>query len=183
MASVEVVAKRYSKALFELAGSTEVARSWIAPLDAVVDAVNTSPELANLLRSPAFSAENKWAVLSKLGEHVGAPKPFADYLRLLAEAQRTEALEAISADFKRSVLEAENSVEANVQTAIALSDAQTRQMQSLLEKAFGKKVTMIVISDSDLVAGLRVSIGGKTLDATLSSNLDLMNKELLGAHA
>jgi F-type H+-transporting ATPase subunit delta len=181
MAVASVVAKRYSRALWQLAGGKETAKKWKSSLDVLVDAMGSSKEFFELLKSPAFSTQDKWHVVQELATRAGADEGLLHFLKHTVEAGRIEALPGIVEDFNLDLLDAENTLEACIETALPLSEAQLHEVVTMLEKLVSKKVVARVVEDPSLLAGIRVQILGKTLDASLASSLEHMQRQLLSA--
>jgi F-type H+-transporting ATPase subunit delta len=182
--SAAIIAKRYAKALWLHAeGNNETIRAWIAPLTSLAKSIRDSRELTELVRSPSFTTEERWNVLSQVAKTLGANDHLVRFLNNVVASGRAPALPAIAEELKQHLLAQENSVEATVETAIALNDASTKQIASVVEKMVGKKVLLTTVLNPELLAGIRIHVMGKTLDASLVSSLDLMNKQLLKADA
>lgn len=175
-----VVARRYSKALWMHAQENKgTAENWLAALEALVACIDQSKDLAQLLESPSFSFEKKWAVVEEVLNLVKSPAEINKFMRVLMRAGRAAALSDIVESFKDIVNDANQTVEALVQTALPLTEQQSRTLVERLQKSTGKKITLTVQESPDLLAGLRVKIMGRTLDASLVSNLGLMQQVLL----
>jgi len=69
---------------------------------------------------------------------------------------------------------------ASVTSAVALSDAQTRRLGSLLERAYGRPVQVYVTVDPAVVGGLRIQVGADLVDNTVLSRLTAARRQLAG---
>ncbi len=176
----QTVARRYSRALWMMTeGKKENAEAWLSALEAFVASMDQSKELSQVLDHPAFSIEKKWAVTEEVLKLVKSPAPLNRFIKFVLEAGRISSLSDISEAFKDLVLSANQTVEAFVETALPLSEQQSRLLVEKLQKATGKKVTLTTRLAPELLAGLRVKILGRSLDASLNSNLGLMQQALL----
>ena len=183
MASKAVIARRYAKALFDLAESPAVAKQWLDPLAALSEALEGESELAFLFGSPAIAVDQKLAVMNSLAEKLGAPKNLQAFLAYVVKAQRMAAFKEIVEGFKLRLLESERTVEVVVETAITLTEAQRTDIHKLVAAFSGKQVNLVELLKPELIAGLRVSFMGKTLDASLAANLAGMQRQLISAEA
>lgn len=183
MASNVVIAKRYAKALMSVCGGDEGAKSALSPLSALVQGVLISNDFSELIKSPAFNNEDKWSVIKEVAEKVGAPAHLVKFLKVLTMNGRAQVLPELEQVFKAQVLALDALVEAEVETAIMLSDAQLAQLSAVLSKAVAKKVKLRQKLVPGLIAGIKVNILGKLLDASFASNLELVHRELLIAQA
>jgi F-type H+-transporting ATPase subunit delta len=185
MASRNVVAKRYSKALLLQAKSADAAAAWLPCLLAISESVRTSVELKKLFSSPVFSPEDKWAVLESLSKKFNADKELENFFRVLLKARRMGAIGEIAEQFKQQLYSSQNTVEATVEfvgdSSSDLSSLQKQNIQEMLEKSFAKKVILKTKQEPSLLAGFRITIAGMTYDASLQSNIEQIHKNLLSA--
>ncbi len=70
-----------------------------------------------------------------------------------------------------------------VESAYELSENEREQISKLLEAALDSRVQLVVKVEPSLIAGLRVDVDGRTIDATIRANVDLLKKELLSLEA
>ncbi len=69
---------------------------------------------------------------------------------------------------------------ATVTSAVALSDAQTQRLGTLLEQAYGRPVQVYVTVDPGVVGGLRIQVGADLVDNTVLSRLAGARRQLAG---
>ncbi len=179
----QAIARRYSNALWMSAENKETAQEWLPALVDLVAAIDLSKDLQALLGSPAISVEKKWSVIEEILKLVKSPTPLTNFVHFLLKAGRIAAISEITVAFKNQVLIANKAVEAVVETALALTEKQSQMLTSSLEKSTGQKVTLITNINPELLAGLKVRILGRALDASLTSNLESMQQALLKAEA
>jgi F-type H+-transporting ATPase subunit delta len=183
MASKVVVAKRYAKALAAQAKTADLAKTYLQGLQDLAAVFASSTQLSQTFASPRFNASEKWAVLSELVKKLNFSKDLGTFLQVLLEADRMVVLPELCEQLKAIVMHLEGATEAVVETADQLTDAQSHDVQKSVEKMTGKKVYMNVVLNRDLIAGLRITVDGKTLDASLVASLGLINRRLLAAQA
>ena len=183
MASNIIVAKRYAKALISSCQGVEAARAVLAPLSGLAQGVRISTELSALLRNPDFTSADKWTVVKALAEKFNSPEQLVRFLKVLTFNQRANVLPEVEEVFKEHLLALDASVDATVEAAVSLSDANLAQISGVLTKIVGKKVNLVQELSPELIAGIKVHILGKTLDASFASNLELVHRELLVAQA
>ena len=174
-----VIAKRYARALWALCDQGKTAPAVVEPLHAVALAVQTSSELKFALASASFSVEQKTAILKDILSKVGGSELLLRFVSKLASAHRLGAIIEIEATFRSMVLNSQGVQEATIESALALSPAQIEKIVPRLEKLAGTKLTVTTSVNPALIAGLRAHVGGKTYDATFSSNLSGLKKSLL----
>lgn len=177
-----IIAKRYSAALWASVNDPTAAKVIAQELKESLDVLRDA-DLWRLLCSPTFNSADKIAVLNKVLEKGGASKQLSRFLEHLVEAGRINALAEIVEAFNQRVLDSEGVSVAEVETAAALTEKQKNDLSLALSKAFAKKVILKITENSQLVAGLRISVAGKLIDGTLTSNLKKLEKNLLSDNA
>ncbi len=182
-AGSSVIAKRYSKALWRLADGPGEATEWVQPLKSFSQAIETSADLRTLLKSPAYPVDKKWSVFEEILTKVQAPKQLQHFAKYLLKSGRLEVVSEITKQFETLVDISNNTVEATVESALPLSEVQNKALVDRLEKFTGKKIRAKIVTKPELLAGIRVHMMGRTLDATLAANLGLMQQALLHAEA
>ncbi len=176
MAEPSTVARPYAEAVFKLADASGALARWsemLAALAAVVadERVRAAVKDPNL--SDAKVAGMFIAILS------GKMNADADNLvRVLAENGRLELLPQIREQFEALKNEREGVMEAQVQSAFALSDAQVADLVSRLEKKFGRKVKATVTVDKELIGGVRLLLGDKVIDGSARAQLGALENAL-----
>jgi F-type H+-transporting ATPase subunit delta len=59
-----------------------------------------------------------------------------------------------------------------------MSDSQLSSLIAVLEKKFGRKLNPTVSVDPQLIGGVRVTVGDRVLDQSVSARLERMHKAL-----
>ncbi len=170
------VARRYAQALFELVESNhrQVARR----LEDLVELLGRSPELREVLQSPAFLLEERRRVVDKLLERLGWSKPLDRFLWVVVENHRVALLGDILQVFTAMVDEMEGKVRARVESARAIADEQKDRLTGALSRALGREVIIEHELQPRLLAGLRVRVGDLLVDGSLRMQLDKMRDQL-----
>ncbi len=165
------VARRYGKALFDLAGENgekalETCARNMADLVACLDA---SPELESLFKNPVFNAGEKIKVLKNLAAGLRLGKMVEDFISLLADKGRIGIFRQIALlDLKKGIVRGE------FITAVPLSEGKRQELLTLLEKQAGRTLELEFSTDPALLGGMLLKLGDKTLDASLSTQLALL---------
>jgi F-type H+-transporting ATPase subunit delta len=67
---------------------------------------------------------------------------------------------------------------AEVRTAVALSDDQTKRLTEALTKATGSQINLTVIIDPSVVGGIVATVGDKVIDGSIRNSLDQLKSRL-----
>jgi F-type H+-transporting ATPase subunit delta len=172
------VTQRYAQALFELA------RESGAGADVARDLERVGAELADAQVVQFFAdgrvplAEKKKRVVA-LG--AGLHPLTANFLRLLVDKRRLEVLAGIGAAYRRLVLGERGAVEGVVETPRPLADGDLAEVAASLGKLFGKEVLLHNRIEPALLAGARIVVANRMLDASALGHLEGLRTKLLSA--
>lgn len=174
-----VVARRYAKALVELAREKGVHERLRADLQKMQRVVDSSSELKNLLSGPVIELGLKKGVLAEIVSRLDLLPLTADFLGLLIEKGRFRHLGAILAAYEGLLDEKLNRVKAIVRTKYGLSAEEEASLKRALSSLTGKEVILLKGVDSSIIGGLVAQIGGTILDGSLKGQLKLLKEELM----
>jgi F-type H+-transporting ATPase subunit delta len=176
MAEPSTVARPYAEAAFRLADAAGALAKWSEILDALA-LVARDERVQRAVADPHLSdAQAAGIFISVLsGRLTGEAENF---VRVLAENRRIELLPEIHAQFEALKNEREGVVEAEVQSAFELTEAQIADLVQRLEKKTGRKVRTKVTINKDLIAGVKVVLGDKVIDASARAQLGALETAL-----
>ena len=166
------VGARYARALFDLAIETKGLSAVESDLVSLKAMIGASADLRSLLTSPRFTAVDKAAGLDAVAERATFCATTRKFLGLLAANRRTAHLPTIIGAFERLSAARRGVVSAQVTTAIALTEAQTKGLAVALRTALGKDPVIETRVDPAILGGLKVRVGSRLYDASLKSKLD-----------
>jgi F-type H+-transporting ATPase subunit delta len=176
MAEPSTVARPYAEAVFKLADASGALASWSQML-AGLAAVAADARVGAAIKNPNLSdAKVAGLFISVLGGKLSGDAQ--NLVRVLAENGRLELLPQVREQFEALKNEREGVMEAEVQSAFALSDAQVADLVSRLEKKFGRKVKATVSVDKELIGGVRVLVGDKVIDGSARAQLGALENSL-----
>jgi len=166
------VGVRYAQALFDLADETNALSAVEADLMGLKGLRADSADLRTLLVSPRFNAEDKGKGLAAIAERAGFADVTRKFLGLLAVNGRTAALGDIIASFERLAAAKKGQVNAQVTTAVAMTESQSNALADALRGALGKDPQIETRVDPAILGGVKVRVGSRLYDASLKSKLD-----------
>jgi F-type H+-transporting ATPase subunit delta len=134
--------------------------------------VASSPDLARLVRSPAFSAEEQARALSAVLEKAGLTGTAANFLRVVASNRRLFAVLDMIRAFNALVARHKGEVTAQVTVAEQLNDARMNEIRDALKAVTGKDVKLDLTVDPSIIGGLKVKVGSRMVDASLRTKLN-----------
>jgi F-type H+-transporting ATPase subunit delta len=169
---------QYANALADIALQQGAAEPALKQLSEIATAYQESAELRNFLSSPAVSREAKHSVVGKLVARIGASRILRNFLFVIIDHRRTQALPEIAAAFQQVIQQRQGLAEAEVVSATALNDAQKALLLQALERLTGKKIQPTYSFEPDLLGGAVVRIGDTIYDGSLKNRLAQMRQHL-----
>ncbi len=175
-----VVAKRYASALFALGregGPSELER-FGASLNALADAVATSPQLAEVFKNPVLSPAEKKGVIKALLEKVGASDVVRRFCELLADKGRLPILREIAATYGAMLDDFSGITRGVFTSAVALDEARKANILAQLEKKTGRKLVLEFGVNAGLLGGFVLKLGDLLLDASVQTQIDNLRESI-----
>ena len=121
-----------------------------------------------------ISAEDQGKGLSAIADKAKFNATTKKFLGLLAQNGRARDLPGVIAGFQALYAKATGVVAAEVVSALPLSAAQTKTIQSALRTSLGRDPELTARVDPSILGGLKVKVGSKLFDASLKTKLDQM---------
>ena len=171
-------AKRYAKAVFEVATEQGQVDDWGSRLVKVRDLLS-NPQVSAVLTNPTIPLNLRMELVSA-APHELDPEA-TNLARLLIESNRVEDVEAVVEAFDTLADDAAVRVRATVTTAVELSDAERDHVTRQLSDRLGKEVSMRVIVDRRILGGLKLQYGDRLIDASVATKLQQLRRRLADA--
>jgi len=169
---------QYANALADIALEQGAAEPVLKQLSEFGAAFAESAELRTFLAAPGVTREAKHAVIEQLAARMGASKIVRNFLFVMVDNQRAPLLPDILTAFQQVVRRRQGVAEADVSSAVKLSEAQKAQLLLTLESLTGKKIQAKYALEPELLGGAVVRIGDTIYDGSLRSRLNEMRTQL-----
>lgn len=174
------LAGRYANALFELAQEQKAVDAVSSDLASLRKALETSPDLTRLVRSPVYGAEDQAKALKAIMAQMGAGTLATNFVLLLASKRRLFALNQAIAAYEHQVAKSRGETEAEVTAARPLSDGEITELKAALKAKLGKEPRLHTKTDPSLLGGLVVKVGSRMIDSSLRTKLDGLRTAMKG---
>ncbi|CAH0418650.1 ATP synthase F1 subunit delta [Periweissella ghanensis] len=172
------LAKRYSRALFELASDNNELELVTNDLNAIHEIFVSNPAYVQDLASPSLPSSAKQAIINTLKQD--AHPLVANFIQMIFEYQHLDAVVLIIEYFNRLVNDKNKIVHANATTAVELSTDQKDQLAARLAQHLGaNKVVLDTTIDPDIIAGVIVRADGKIIDGSLATKIAKIRQMLV----
>lgn len=169
--TVSGVPGRYAGALFDLAREEKAVDQVGRELAAFGDLIEQSPDLARLVRSPVFSADNQLAALETVTAQGGMSDLTLNFIRLVARNRRLPAISEMIRGYAMLAAAAKGEVQAEVTSAEKLLPKHVDELKAALKASIGRDVQLSLNVDPSLLGGLVVRVGSRMLDNSLRTKL------------
>ncbi len=169
MAELTTVARPYAEAVFRLAKEAGSLQAWSETL-AKLALIAGNKEAQALVSNPQFTMGQVQALLVELLGKDVTPQT-ANFLTTVLENRRFTVVPFIAEQFNALKAASEGQVDARIETAFALTDAQLSELTATLSQQFNRKINAEVVVDSVLIGGVKVTIGDLVVDASVRGKL------------
>ncbi len=171
------LARPYARAVFELANSNDQLQEWSDRM-ALLAAVVSNDTMKTLLSNPRLRKNEAAAlVIRTCGDDIGDDT--INLLNMLAENGRLGQLPMIAALYNRFRDDAEGTVEAEVISAMPLSEAQKNAIAEALKQRLGRNVQLNCSVNEDLVGGAVIRAGDLVIDGSAVEYLHQLSSALV----
>ncbi len=166
-----VLARRYARALFDLAQEAQATERWLAELTEFTQMARDNPELERVLFTPLYPREERRKVLRELAQRLSLAPELRSFLLILVDENRTVLLpsicDAVRTLWDRSI----GRVEAVVCSARPLTPEQEDSIRSALSARISAEVNLRTEVDPELIGGVVARVGDLLFDGSVKTQL------------
>lgn len=183
MADFSTVARPYAKALFDVASAEGSLAQWSTALHRAAGIVGDE-EVRQFLARPELLAEQRAEFLREICGRIDDAAALAstegrNFLRLLAENGRLQALSAISAQFDELKSRADNTIKVTLVSASDADAALSAKVRQALQERLGRSVELAHEVDPALLGGAIIRAEDMVIDGSLRSRLQRLAEALV----
>ena len=176
MALSDPAARRYADAVFGIAHDTASHDRWLSDLDDIA-ALFSEPTVYGFLVSTRVPQSDKEQVLDNALTDVQSNA--ANFAKLLVRKRRANLAPQIIEAFRERLNSVRNVAEANVTTAVPLSEeARTAVAEAVRRYTNADTVTLYETVDQQIIGGAVVKIGDRIIDGSVRTRLSTMRRSL-----
>ncbi|MCJ1468302.1 ATP synthase F0 subcomplex subunit OSCP atp5 [Pseudocyphellaria aurata] len=174
----------YASALYTAAVKTSTLDNTSKCLAALSDVFKKDPKLPVILTAPTLTLSDKSQIVQELQRHLGGldkGDTVKTFLKTLAENNRLGILEGVCEKFSTLMVAARGEVDLIITSASKLDSKTLQRLETAVAKSEysqGKKLKVVPKVNPDIMGGLVVEIGDRTIDLSVSSKITKMNKLL-----
>ncbi|OPL15946.1 MAG: hypothetical protein AVO39_06695 [delta proteobacterium MLS_D] len=165
------IAKRYARALFQLASEEGAVEEIYNELSSFSRTLRDNRNLLEFFANPIFDAQEKKAVLNEILAKMKISGMTANFLNLLVDKRRIDILLEVEACFRNYLDELMNKVRVKVKSAFPLTGETVDKLTARLAEMTGKNVEMTVEDDRSLLGGVVIAVGDTLYDGSVKTQL------------
>lgn len=173
---IATVARPYAEALFQIAQKQDLMR-WSQLIGAMAD-IASHPQVLEVANNPALRKDKTAEILFQVF-HCENDEPVKNFIKVLVDNDRVSLLPEIARQFEELKNASQGSAVAKIVSAFPLTEAQTNELVSKLEKRFGRKLIPTIETDSSLIGGICATVGDEVLDLSVRGKLQKMQETLV----
>ncbi|NOZ35384.1 MAG: ATP synthase F1 subunit delta [Chlorobi bacterium] len=168
---------RYAKALYSFAENEKKAEAVRNDMQLTAELINIA-EFRNMLKNPVIFPSKKIAVFNKLLEGKVSNLTLT-FFKLLANNKREAYLDAISRNYIDFYRKQNNIKSAKLTTVFTADEKLKKEIITILAKQFKADIELVGETDKNITGGFVLTVDGKQYDASISSKLKELKKEML----
>ncbi len=171
-------ARRYAKAVFELAREQGQVEAWAERLGEVRGLL-TNPDASGVLFNPAIPSVKRVELVGELAGGFGTEA--SNLARMVVATGRPELIDGIVEEYGGLADAEAGRVRATATTAVALEPGDSERLARELSERLGKEVRLEVKVDPAIIGGMVLQVGDRLVDASVATRLQQLRRRLATA--
>ncbi len=173
---INLLAKRYAKAVFELSVEMNITDKVAKDLRLVAKIIEENRLLRKLLHNPVLDSTKKVKILNAIfGKHIS--KLTNRFLNLITLKNREQYILFICQAFEKIYLDYKNILSAELTTAIKADEKIRREIIEKLKQITNKKIDLHSQVDENIIGGYIIKLDDYQYDASIANQLKRLKKE------
>ncbi|MGM0875085.1 MAG: F0F1 ATP synthase subunit delta [Bacillota bacterium] len=173
-----IVAKRYAVALFELAKEQNTIGQIELELLDVKEVFTKNKELIDVLNHPKITNETKKSIIK--GSFASVSQQVVNTLLLLVDRHRVDIVIDIVSYFVQKANEIRGTEDAIVYSVRPLTENELTSISTSFAKKIGKtSLRLQNVVDKTLIGGVKLRIGNRIYDGSVSGKLERIERQLV----
>ncbi|KAM9939982.1 hypothetical protein OXX80_000540 [Metschnikowia pulcherrima] len=172
----------YATALYSASVQDSSVEASYNGLKKISELVQQDPKVNEFLTNPALSRDDRKTVIDTLASSLKLDKTIVNFLSVLSENNRLDELNAIYKNFGLLFDAHQGVAEATITSSKALDSKILKKLQTAIQKSSfvgdGKTLKISNQVNPDILGGLIVDVGDKTVDLSIASKVAKLNSAL-----
>ena len=171
------IAKRYARALFDIASEDQSYNDWLDKLKLISD-TETDKDFAIVLNSTKISLSKKINTIDEVFK--GKLNTLQlNFLKLLTKNQSFSIIQDIHKQFVGQVEKSNNIIRVSVTSPYKISDDLKDQISNLVNEISGAESVIEEKIDSELIGGVVIRLGDTVIDGSIKNKVKQLRRELV----
>ncbi|PUU80134.1 OSCP/delta subunit of ATPase [Tuber borchii] len=175
----------YASALYTASAKTASLDSTERSLQTLKALLQKDPKLETIISSPTLNAGDKSQIIAEITKPIASDKTVKNLLGVLAENNRLGLLRGVIDKYSTLMGAHKGVVEAIITSASQLDPKTITRLESAISKSqyvgAGKTLKVVNKVNPEILGGLVVEIGERTIDLSVSAKMSKLNKLLTDA--
>ena len=181
LASGDLVSDRYASALYDLAAEKKLVDPVLEDLSNLKNILKDNKELSLVVKSPLITSIDKLNIFESLLKKINANELTSTFLKVIEKNKRFSNLASIITQFMNINSQKRGDVLADITSADELNDDQKNNITNQLKSILGDKLSLSFDVDKNIMGGLIVKVGSKTIDTSLANKINKLKIAMKGA--
>ncbi|RPB03564.1 F1 complex, OSCP/delta subunit of ATPase [Choiromyces venosus 120613-1] len=175
----------YASALYTASAKTQTLERTEKSLQTLKTLLQKDPKLETIISSPTLNAGDKSQIIAEITKPIASDKVVKNLLQVLAENNRLGLLRGVIDKYATLMGAHKGEVEAVITSAAQLDSKIVSRLEATISKSqyvgAGKKLKIVPKVNPEILGGLIVEIGERTIDLSVSAKMSRLNKLLTDA--
>ena len=171
------IAKRYARALFEIASEDQSYNDWSKKLKLISD-TEVDKNFADVLNSTKISLSKKMYLIDNVFKNKLNTLQF-NFLKLLTKNQSFSIIQDIYKQFLKQVEKLNNIIRVSVISPYKISDDLKDQISNLVHEISGAESVIEERVDRELIGGVVIRLGDTVIDGSIKNRVKQLRRELV----
>ncbi|KAF3992694.1 hypothetical protein FT663_02207 [Candidozyma haemuli var. vulneris] len=172
----------YANALYSASVEQSSVDSSYQGLTKVADLIKQDKKVSEFLTNPALNRDDRKTVIDTISKSLSLDKTVHNFLGVLSENNRLAEFDNIYKNFGSLYEAYQGVVEARITSSKPLDNKTLKRLQAAIQKSSfvgdGKTLKINSVVSPEILGGLVVEVGDKTLDLSISSKVARLNQTL-----
>jgi len=174
----EYLDRRYALALYQVAEEKGKVEEYLDELRMVCKLIDENEDFKQVIKHPQISTvRKKQAFVNIFKDKID--DDLLSFLLILIEKDRIRYIKEKLKQMEKIHLERNNTLIAEVKTAVPMLDSEKKALKEKLEAQYDKNIIMNNEVDKSILGGVFVRVGNDVIDGTVKSKLEELKKIML----
>lgn len=174
----EYLDKRYALALYQVGEKNGKVEQYLNNLREICGIIDDDKDFQEVIKHPQISTVKKKETFINIFKGK-IDDELLSFLLILIDKNRIQYLREKLNEMEKIHLQRNNTLIANIKTAVPLLENEVSALKQKLENQYNKNIIMTTEIDKSILGGVYVRVGNDVIDGTVKSKLEEMKDIIL----